>query len=102
MESFVAMEIARHVDWAETAAAQYHYRDRREEIDVVLEAASGDLVAVEVKASATVRPSDWRPIRRLRDARGSAFRAGLILYAGAETVALSDRIWAVPISGLWL
>ncbi|NLT05378.1 MAG: ATP-binding protein [Solirubrobacterales bacterium] len=102
LESFVAMEIARHVDWAETAAAQYHYRDRREEIDVVLEAASGDLVAVEVKASATVRPSDWRPIRRLRDARGSAFRAGLILYAGAETVALSDRIWAVPISGLWL
>lgn len=101
LESFAAMEVARHADWAETPVTQYHYRDRREEIDIVLEANSGELAAVEVKASATVRPRDWAPMRRLREARGDAFRAGVVLYAGAETVALSDRIWAMPVSGLW-
>ena len=46
-ENFVAMEIARLVDWAETSATQYHYRDRStgDEIDVVLESRAGELVA---------------------------------------------------------
>jgi hypothetical protein len=101
LESFVAMEIARHVDWAETPTTQYHYRDGRQEIDIVLEAHSGELVAVEVKASATVRHSDWRALAKLRDARGDEFRCGAVIYAGAETLPLSDRIWAVPVSALW-
>lgn len=101
LESFVAMEVARHVDWAETPATQYHYRDRRDEVDVVLEASSGDIAAIEVKASATVGPRDWRVLAKLRDARGDAFRCGVVLYTGAQTLPLSDRIWAVPFSGLW-
>ena len=101
LESFVAMEVARHVDWAETPATQYHYRDRRDEVDIVLEANSGDIAAIEVKASATVGPRDWRVLAKLRDARGDAFRCGAVLYTGAQTLPLSDRIWAVPFSGLW-
>lgn len=101
LESFVAMEIARHLDWADTPATQYHYRDGRQEIDIVLEAHSGELIAIEVKASATVRHSDWRALARLRDARGEAFRCGVVVYTGAETLHLGDRIWAVPVSGLW-
>lgn len=102
LESFVAMEVARHVDWAETPATQYRYRDRRDEVDVVLEASSGDIAAIEVKASATVGPRDWRVLAKLRDARGDAFRRGVVLYTGAQTLPLSDRIWAVPFSGLWV
>ena len=101
LESFVAMEVARHVDWADTPATQYHYRDRRDEVDIVLEASSGDIAAIEVKASATVGPRDWRVLAKLRDARGDAFRCGVVLYTGAQTLPLSDRIWAVPFSGLW-
>jgi predicted AAA+ superfamily ATPase len=101
LESFVAMEVARHVDWAETPATQYHYRDRRDEVDIVLEASSGDIAAIEVKASATVGPRDWRALAKLRDARRDAFRCGVVLYTGAQTLPLSDRISAVPLSGLW-
>jgi uncharacterized protein len=101
LENFAAMEIAKHVDWAETPVTQYHYRDHREEIDIVLEASSGALAAVEVKARATVTAKDSRAIAKLRDARSDSFRAGIVLYTGEQTIPLGKRIWAVPISGLW-
>jgi uncharacterized protein len=100
-ESFVAMEVARHVDWAETMATQYHYRDQRDEIDIVLEAHSGEIAAIEVKASATIGRGDWRALEKLRDACGERFRAGVVIYTGERTLPLGDRLWAVPVSGLW-
>jgi hypothetical protein len=36
-----------------------------------------------------------------RDARGESFVAGVVVYTGAETRALTERIWAVPVNGLW-
>jgi predicted AAA+ superfamily ATPase len=101
LENFVAMEIIKHVDWAQTRVRQYHYRDGREEVDVVLETRSGDIAAVEVKAAATIEAKDYRPMEKLRDRRGKSFIAGVVLYCGAETLALGNRIWAVPINMLW-
>ncbi|MGH3569875.1 MAG: DUF4143 domain-containing protein [Pseudonocardia sp.] len=44
----------------------YYYRDRDGyEVDAVLEHASGDVVAIEVKAADTVRGEDFRGIRHL-------------------------------------
>jgi predicted AAA+ superfamily ATPase len=102
-ENFVAMEIARLVDWAETSATQYHYRDRstEDEIDVVLESRSGQIACIECKAAATVRHQDYRAMRKLRDSRGAQFAAGIVLYTGAHTRPLSEKIWAVPVSALW-
>jgi uncharacterized protein len=101
LENFAAMEILKHVDWAQTRVRQYHYRDGRDEVDVILETRSGDIAAVEVKAAATIKTSDYAPMEKLRDRRGDSFIAGFVLYSGAETLGLSDRIWAVPISALW-
>lgn len=103
LESFVAMEIARLVDASESQPRQYHYRQRggRDEIDVVLETLSGGIAAAEVKAAATVDPADYRALAKLRDARGSDFIAGVVVYTGPTTLLLTDRIWAVPISALW-
>jgi predicted AAA+ superfamily ATPase len=100
-ENFVAMEIARHVDWAETSVTQYHYRAGNDQIDIVLEASSGEVVAIEAKASATLGRSDWRALAKLRDALGARFRAGIVVYAGTQTSPLGDRLRAVPVSALW-
>ena len=100
-ESFVAMEVARHLPWAATSARLHHYRDRDEEVDVVLESRSGAVACIECKASATVGRSDHRAIGRLRDALGERFVAGFVVYTGADTIPLGDRIWAVPVSALW-
>ena len=101
LENFVAMEIVKHSQWAETDVRVHHYRNGRDEIDIVLENRSGNLAAIEVKASASLDPVSRRTLTRLRDATGDRFRAGIVLYSGRQTLPLGDRLWAVPISGLW-
>jgi predicted AAA+ superfamily ATPase len=102
VENFVAMEIVKHLEWAETRANLYHYRgSNQEEIDLVLESRSGEIVAVEAKAAASVTARDLRQLGRLRDRRPDAFRAGVLFYAGKRTLPFGDRLWAVPFSGLW-
>jgi uncharacterized protein len=101
LETFCGMEIVKHQSWAQEDSTLRHYRVGDDEIDIVLEAQSGDLVAVEVKTRASVHRGDWRVIGKLRDKRSDRFRAGVVLYTGSQTVPLGDRIWAVPISGLW-
>lgn len=101
LETFCAMEILKHQSWANTDCTIHHYRIGNDEVDLILEAQSGEIVAVEVKASASIRPADWRIVQRLRERRNDRFRAGVVLYTGRRTLPLGDRIWAVPISGLW-
>lgn len=101
LENFVAMELVKHAEWATTSTRLYHYRADRDEIDLILESRAGKIAAVEVKAAATVDRGDFRAIQRLRDRRGDSFVAGAVLYTGKQTIPLADRIWAVPISGLW-
>lgn len=100
-ENFVGMEIARLADWAEQPVSLYHYRQRDDEVDIVLETASGEIACIECKAAATVTASDYKQLVKFRDARGDAFIAGFVIYTGDATVPLTDRIWAVPVSALW-
>ncbi len=101
VESFVAMEIVKHAEWADEQVRIHHYRRAGEEIDLVLENRAGEVAAVEVKASASLSARDWRSLAKLRDAYGSRFRAGLVVHTGPDTVPLGDRLFAVPLSGLW-
>ncbi len=79
----------------------YHYQRRDEDIDLVLENRAGDIACVEVKTAATLKAKDWRWLIKLRDTRGSSFRAGIVVAPVAQTMPLGDRLWAVPYSGLW-
>jgi len=101
LENFVAMEIVKHAEWSEIAPQVHHYRRGRDEIDLILENRAGEIVAIEVKATVSLARKDWRVLEKLRDKRGDAFRCGVVLYAGAQTVPLGDRLFAVPLSGLW-
>jgi uncharacterized protein len=101
VENFVASELIKHAEWADDAVRLYHYQREREDVDVVLEWNDGSIAAVEVKSRATVRRDDWRALAKLRERRGSAFRAGVLIYTGEQTVPLGDRLWAVPLSALW-
>ena len=79
-----------------------HYRDQRgNEVDLVIERAGGDIVGIEVKASATPRLRDIAGLAQLRDQLGERFRLGILLHLGPDTVPMGDRISAVPLAGLW-
>jgi predicted AAA+ superfamily ATPase len=101
LENFVVMEVLKHAEWANVHTTAYHYRQRDEEIDLVLESRSGEIAAIEVKAAASVNRRDLRPIETLRDARGERFKAGVVICATGQTTPLGDRLWAVPLAGLW-
>jgi predicted AAA+ superfamily ATPase len=102
LENFVLMELARQLSWSEERARLFHYRTRdRVEVDAVLETADGRVVAVEVKAGATVRAEDLAGLRHLASRLGSRFVAGYVLYTGEHTVSFGDRLRAVPVEALW-
>jgi uncharacterized protein len=101
LENFAVTEILKHADWSTVDCTAYHYRQREEEIDLVLESRAGEIIAVEVKATASVSRRDVRAIEKLRDSTSDRFKAGVVLCACAQTIPLGDRLWAVPISGLW-
>jgi uncharacterized protein len=80
----------------------YHFRDRDQyEVDAVLESASGEVIACEVKAAETVRSEDFRGITRLSRRIGDQLVAGIVLYAGGQALPFGDRLRAWPISALW-
>lgn len=101
LETFCAMEIVKHAAWSQVQPEVFHYRDGRDEVDLVIESRSGAVACVEVKAAASVTRADYAVIAKLRDRLGGRFKAGVVLYSGSDTVPLADRIWALPISGLW-
>lgn len=101
-ESFVAMELLRLADLSASEPSLYHFRDNAgREVDVVVEADSGEVAGVEVKAAASVGRDDFAGLRRLRDKLGSRFRSGVVLYAGERTLPFGERLAAVPIAALW-
>lgn len=100
-ENFVAMELAKHASWSDDQVGLYHWREDRDEVDIVLENASGAIVGVEVKATATVRSDDTRGLRKLRDRAGDRFVAGYVVSTGAQTLPFGDRLWSLPVSALW-
>jgi predicted AAA+ superfamily ATPase len=100
-ETFAVTEILKHATWADVQVRAYHYQRRDEDVDLILEDRAGNIAAVEVKAAATLRPDDWKWLAKLRDSRGSAFKAGVVIASVGQTTPLGDRLWAVPYSALW-
>jgi uncharacterized protein len=102
VETFVLGELTRQLTLTDRPVRLYHYRDRDQyEVDAVLESASGEVVACEVKAAETVRSEDFRGIQRLTRRLGDQLVAGVVLYAGGQALPFGDRLRAWPISALW-
>jgi predicted AAA+ superfamily ATPase len=100
-ETFVATELERQAAWAPEPLTFWHYRDGEREVDVVVERPSGEIVGVEVKASATVTPRDFAGLAHLREQIGPRLAAGIVLYTGERTLPFGDDLWAVPLQALW-
>jgi predicted AAA+ superfamily ATPase len=102
METFVLMEVASQLTWSSERARLYHYRTKdRVEVDAVLETQDGRVVAIEVKAGATIRAEDLAGLRHLAQRLGSRFVAGYVLYTGQQTLPFGDRLRALPVDALW-
>jgi uncharacterized protein len=102
LESFVGLELLRHLSWSNTKARLYHFRAQTgQEVDLLLENYAGDIVGVEVKASSQVTPKDLAGLQLLRDELGTSFKGGFVFYTGTTLLPQGEKFWAVPISWLW-
>jgi hypothetical protein len=101
LETFVYQELRRQASWGDVPTVFHHFRDRDGgEVDIVLER-GGKVAGVEVKAAATVLPPDFRGLRKLREAAGDRFAAGVVVYDGEVTASFGDGLFAVPVRALW-
>lgn len=102
LESFVFSEILKLMTGSDLRLAPYHFRDQQmREVDIVLERDDGMIAGIEIKASATVRASDFGGLKTLAEACGEKFAFGVIFYDSTDVVPFGDRFAAAPLSCLW-
>ena len=102
LETFVLQELRRQASWRPVPLDFSHFRDRDDfEVDIVLEQGPSAVAGIEVKAAASVGESDFRGLRKLREAAGKRFVAGVVLYDGSATIHFRDGLFAVPLRKLW-
>lgn len=102
LETFVYQELRRQAGWHPDAIRFFHYRDKdNAEVDILVESPGGRIAGVEVKASATVEAKDFRSLRKLKEATGNKFAAGVVMYDGPACIGFGERLFAVPATQLW-
>lgn len=102
LETFVFSEVLKLMTASDLRLTPHHFRDRdMREVDIVLERDDGMIAGIEVKASATVKSSDFAGLRALAEACGDRFAFGTVLYDSADVVPFGDKLAAAPLSSLW-
>lgn len=105
LESLVYMECNKQASWAQEDVGMYHFRDnKKHEVDMVLERANGQIIGIEVKASASVKSQDFKGLSVLAELSGEVFEQGILFYNGQEILPFKQgerTFHALPI-GLFL
>lgn len=103
LDTLVFAQLGPEAALAEDPVRLHHLRtpNGRHEIDLIAELSTGQVVAIEIKASAAIGRHHVQHLVWLRDQLGSRFAAGVVLHTGPDVFQLDDRILAAPISTLW-
>ena len=102
LESFVFSEVLKLMSASDLRMTPYHFRDQQmHEVDIVLERDDGMIVGIEIKASATVKSSDFAGLRTLAEACKGKFAYGVVLYDSVDCIPFGDRLAAAPLACLW-
>ena len=102
LESFVYSEVLKLMAASDLQLTAYHFRyQQMHEVDIVLERDDGVVAGIEVKASATVKSSDFARLRSLAEACKERFACGVVLHDSADFVPVGDNMAAMPVSCLW-
>jgi predicted AAA+ superfamily ATPase len=103
LETFAIQEIRRLLAASQVSADLYHFRSAAgQEVDLVLEAPGQNIAGIEIKAAAKLEPRDFDGLRTLAADAGDKFIRGAVLYLGEQRLQFADKLWAEPMSSLWL
>ena len=104
LESFVANELLKQQTWASESYELYHYRQRNEEVDIVVELADSRVILIEVKSAVNVDARAWRHLDSMMEKLGDRVAAAVLLYLGKEHMQISrpyGKIILTPVASLW-
>jgi predicted AAA+ superfamily ATPase len=103
LDTLVAAQLRAECAISIVGADLHHLRDAngRREIDLLVETRDGQIIAVEVKATAAPSRADARHLEWRHERLGARLTAGLLVHTGPRVFRLTERILAVPIACLW-
>lgn len=101
-ETFIVGELLRLAELRDDFIHAGHWRTHdSDEVDLVMEFQSGQVVGVEVKAGKTPTEGDFNGLKKLRDYLGTSFHAGVLIYQGEYAYRHAEQIFAIPADRLW-
>lgn len=101
VETLLVTDLVRQSSWSSDPPSCYHWRKKNnDEVDLVLEAADGRAVCVEVKTAESVAEKDFRGIDAFRDSHPDSFHRGFVFYSGDNVQPFGEDKWAIPFAAL--
>ena len=102
LENFVVSELKKQATWSKVKVQIYHFRTTSgEEVDIVLENRSGDIVGIEIKNSEKITQEDFKGLRYLKEKGKDRFLKGIVLYTGSQALPFGENLYTLPINSLW-
>lgn len=103
LDTLVAAQLRAECALSVVGADVFHLRDAngRHEIDLLVEARDGRVIAIEVKATAAPSAEDARHLEWLHRRLGHRLAAGVLVHTGPRVFRLTDDVLAVPMGSLW-
>jgi len=102
LETFVVGELRKQVSWLDEQVTTGHWRTHDgDEVDFVIEFDDGRVLAFEIKANERVFGTDFKGLRKLREALGDRLIAGIALSTGLRCYTFEDRLHVMSIDRLW-
>lgn len=97
-ESLVTLSVRVYAQAAEAQVRHLRTRSGDREVDLIVEGRAGEIVALEVKLSATVDGDDVAHLRWLRDQMKGDLRAAVVVTTGPHAYRRPDGIYVVPLA----
>ena len=97
-ESLTTLSVRVFAQAAEADVFHLRTQDGRREVDLIIEGRAGEIIALEVKLSATVDDDDVKHLRWLGEAIGDRLQAAVVITTGAHAYRRKDGICVVPLA----
>ncbi len=104
VETFVYSELIKHQASSNHEIEIFHFRSQaQKEVDFVLESISGEIVAIEVKSSTTIKNEYFKGLLELAKTTKDTNFKGIVLYGGDKVLPYkieNYQFWAIPLKVL--
>lgn len=104
LEAFIVGELRKQQTWSTERYSIAHFRQRNEEIDLVVELADGRVILIEVKSAHDVDARAWKHLKAIGSQLGQRVAATVVIYLGDKALRFHDdehTIFVLPVTSLW-